>query len=366
MRRTPLAIGLYAAVLATFGAATAAFAALGKTVTVDVDGTPRQVRTFAGHVGDALERAGIAIGVHDSVAPDVSAPVRDGAWIYLRRGRRLVLSLNGRQQVVWVTARSVQEALDQLGLRANGAWVSASRSLPIGRQGLSLAVRTPQRVTVLADGHRTVLTTTAPTVRDLLTQIHLRLGRTDTVSVPLTYYPSDGTVVRVTRVSRSLVTADEAIGFRTITRSTSSMYQGQSTVADEGSPGLQQVVWQVVWRNGKVASRRQLSSRTLVPPHPRLVYDGTRQAPVTSHAPSPDGLNWAALANCESGGDPRSVSPGGTYRGLYQFSMSTWQSVGGSGDPVNASPSEQTYRAQLLYQRAGTSSWPVCGQFLHS
>ena len=75
---------------------------------------------------------------------------------------------------------------------------------------------------------------------------------------------------------------------------------------------------------------------------------------------------WAALANCESGGDPRSVSSGGTYRGLYQFTYGTWESVGGTGDPIDASSSEQTYRAQILYRRDGDSPWPVCGHYLYS
>jgi Transglycosylase-like domain len=41
--------------------------------------------------------------------------------------------------------------------------------------------------------------------------------------------------------------------------------------------------------------------------------------------------------------------------------MGTWASVGGSGNPAEASEEEQDYRAALLYSRAGSSPWPVCG-----
>lgn len=68
-----------------------------------------------------------------------------------------------------------------------------------------------------------------------------------------------------------------------------------------------------------------------------------------------------AIAACESGGDPTIVSADGSYRGKYQFSVSTWESVGGSGDPAAAPEYEQDYRAALLYSRAGSSPWPVCG-----
>ena len=68
-----------------------------------------------------------------------------------------------------------------------------------------------------------------------------------------------------------------------------------------------------------------------------------------------------AIAACESGGNPEAVSPGGTYRGKYQFDYGTWESVGGHGDPAAAPEDEQDYRAALLYARSGSSPWPVCG-----
>jgi hypothetical protein len=91
---------------------------------------------------------------------------------------------------------------------------------------------------------------------------------------------------------------------------------------------------------------------------------------VRGHAPRPSrsgdrvtGLNWPALARCESGGNPRAVNPHGYY-GLYQFSRGTWRSVGGRGLPSHASRHEQTVRAQILYRRAGSRPWPSCGHHL--
>ncbi len=69
-----------------------------------------------------------------------------------------------------------------------------------------------------------------------------------------------------------------------------------------------------------------------------------------------------AIGGCESGGDPTAVDSSGTYYGKYQFDTGTWASVGGSGNPAQASEAEQDYRASLLYSRAGSSPWPVCGQ----
>jgi hypothetical protein len=70
----------------------------------------------------------------------------------------------------------------------------------------------------------------------------------------------------------------------------------------------------------------------------------------------------AAIAQCESGGNPRAISASGTYRGKYQFSFATWATVGGTGDPAQASETEQDRRAAILYRRAGAGQWPVCGR----
>ena len=67
------------------------------------------------------------------------------------------------------------------------------------------------------------------------------------------------------------------------------------------------------------------------------------------------------IAECESGGNPRALSPGGRYRGKYQFSIETWQNLGGDGDPVEASEATQDRIALKLYRRSGSAPWPSCG-----
>lgn len=66
------------------------------------------------------------------------------------------------------------------------------------------------------------------------------------------------------------------------------------------------------------------------------------------------------IAECESGGNPRAVSPGGQYRGKYQFSRETWRALGGTGDPAAAPEWKQDRLALKLYRRSGTSPWPNC------
>lgn len=117
----------------------------------------------------------------------------------------------------------------------------------------------------------------------------------------------------------------------------------------------------------KPTPRPAMSPRLVAAPDviPTPTRRATRSLPRRTLAPViPIRPDFAALAQCESSGNPRAVSPGGKYRGLYQFDARTWRSVGGVGDPAAATPAEQTKRARLLYLDRGRQPWPECGRWL--
>jgi hypothetical protein len=75
-----------------------------------------------------------------------------------------------------------------------------------------------------------------------------------------------------------------------------------------------------------------------------------------------DDARLAAIAQCESAGDPTAISADGRYRGKYQFSRASWAAVGGTGDPALADESEQDQRAAALLAKQGVKAWPVCSR----
>jgi peptidoglycan hydrolase-like protein with peptidoglycan-binding domain len=84
-------------------------------------------------------------------------------------------------------------------------------------------------------------------------------------------------------------------------------------------------------------------------------------SPVGSAPDASASATLERIAQCESGGDPTAVSADGQYRGKYQFDRATWERLGGTGDPAQASEAEQDRIAAQLLAREGTSPWPVCG-----
>lgn len=369
-----LRVGAQAAVLTAVVGGTVAFANQDTEVDLTIDGTTALVAEDADTVGELLHARGISIGPRDVVAPSKATAIEDGDDVVVRFARRLDVTVDGRQQTYWTTELTVDAALRALGIRADGARLSASRSLPLGRQGAALVVTTPKQVTVAADGRTRTVTTTAPTVGALLEEQGIEVRAADRLSVLETTPTVKGLVVALTRIDTKTVTATEKVGYPTKTVKNSSMVKGEKKVVTKGRAGSRKVTYRLTLADGKVASKTMLEADVTTKPVTQVVQVGTKPRPADdddgggggSVGGGVDSLNWGALAKCESGGNPSIVSSNGRYHGLYQFSVSTWRAVGGSGVPSQASAGEQTYRAKLLYKKAGAGQWPVCGRKLFS
>jgi LysM repeat protein len=87
-----------------------------------------------------------------------------------------------------------------------------------------------------------------------------------------------------------------------------------------------------------------------------------QQAPSPSRSSGGSGV-WDRLAECESGGN-WSISTGNGYYGGLQFSQSSWNAAGGSGNPAAASREEQIRVAENLLDMQGWGAWPSCSSQL--
>ncbi|MDD9207635.1 ubiquitin-like domain-containing protein [Georgenia sp. 10Sc9-8] len=403
-----LALGLVPVVVG--GSAVAAQAH--KNVELEVDGESRQVSTYAGSVAGLLAEEGIDVEPHDVVAPGPDSPLSEGSDVVVQTAHPVRVDVGGRQREIWTTAQTAGEILAESGRDVT----IASRSLD--RAELDLPLVVDGEVLVVADGETTrVELEGAGFVADALAAAEVTVSDTDRVEIGAA---EDGTVqVIVTRVSTGTRTETQPIEFRTVRREDGSLYEGQTRVVQEGKRGTRTVEYRTLVVDGEEVWAEAADTKVTEAAE-RIVAVGTAERPAppartTASAPStersssaksakpagsssgssssgssssssggsassapsgsaassapdtgstPSGGVWAKLAQCESGGDPTVVSANGLYYGLYQFTVGTWQSVGGTGLPSQASPAEQTKRAQMLQQRSGWGQWPHCSSVL--
>jgi resuscitation-promoting factor RpfB len=369
IRSRGVLIGLVTAVVVALAGTTVGYAALSKSVTVSLDGQPREVTAMGGTVGDVLSSEGIEVGKHDIVAPSVDEQVADGSRISVRFGRPLELSVDGDEQTHWVTSTDVAAALSELGKRFLGADLSTSRSAGIGRDGMALEIVTPKKLKLEIAGKKPVKKElTALTTKDALKEMHVKVDKHDIVKPGLDKELEDGDRVVFTdiRVVTKKVKA-ETLDYDTIEREDSSMLEGRTDVIRAGDTGSRNVTYKRTFRNGKLVAVKVLSQKVLDAPRDRIVAVGTKEkpepAPAVNYASG--STVWDQLAQCESGGNWATNTGNGYYGGL-QFSLSTWQAYGGSGLPSENSRETQIMIAERVRAAdgGGYSSWPACSQAL--
>ena len=366
-----------AAVVLTGGAVGAT--QLDKAVTLSVDGKATTAHVFGSTVGDVLDSQGISVKEGDVVVPAADTAISDGDTITVKYSRLLTLTVDGKTRQLRTTETTVDGALLALGLRGEGARLSVSRSQTIGRQGLTLTIVTPKAVTVTVDGKTTTKTVAVATVGEALTQLGVRLAKTDKVNPPVTTRLTSGTKVVVQRVRITDKKVTESIAYGTTKKQTDDLYTDQTKVARAGVKGERVVTVRTTVVDGKAVSTKQIASKVTKQPVDRILLVGTKERPAattstssTSSGESSTGSGaainlarasmWDSIAECESGGN-WSINTGNGYYGGLQFLTSTWLAYGGDDFASRAdlaSRAEQITVANRVYADNGTSQWG-CG-----
>ena len=376
-RTTVISVAAATALLVAGTAATAIGTSY-RHVTVEVDGVTRDVSGFFTTAGDALHSAGVTVGDHDLVAPASNQTVASGDTVVVRTATEYDVTVDGNQTTAWSTASSISGVLS--ALPASAASMAADRSytraeMPVAEAG--------QTVHVVADGTtKDVVVSSDEGTTAILEKAGITAGPIDRVTME---HNGGEATLRVARVVRGTVSTTTEIPYETEEREDAEAEQGTEKTVQEGVAGSEVTEAYQETIDGNVTVSAVLST-TRTEPTTRIVSKGTKEKKAEEAKTSTDSSSssssssagsssssssgsagsavisgddaaiWAAIAQCESGGNP-SINTGNGYYGMYQFSLPTWRSVGGSGLPSDASAEEQTMRARMLQQRAGWGQW---------
>jgi len=371
-RTTVISVAAATALLVA-GTAAAAVGTSYRHVTVEVDGVPHDVSGFFTTAGDALSTAGVSVGAHDLVAPASDQRVASGDTVVVRTATEYDVTVDGNKTTAWSTAPSISGVL--AALPASASSMAADRSYT--RAEMPVA-ETGETIHVIADGTTTdIVASSSEGTTAILEKAGVSAGPIDRVTLE----NKDGeTTLRVARVVRGTVSTTTEIPYETEEREDAEAEEGAEKTVQEGVAGSEVTEAYQETIDGNVTVSAVLST-TRTEPTKRVVSKGTKAKKTEdtsassssgaassgssssgSSAAAPaavsgdDAAIWAAIAQCESGGNP-SINTGNGYYGMYQFSLPTWRSVGGSGLPSDASVEEQTMRARMLQQRSGWGQW---------
>ncbi|WP_083949569.1 resuscitation-promoting factor [Herbidospora yilanensis] len=267
-----------------------------------------------------------------------------GVVIGVGLAREITLDVDGKLTTHRSFAADVRGALKAAGVPyETGDMVSPPPSAEIG-DDMTIVVRHARPLTLNLDGTSSTHLTTALNVQDALLELKMNPNKLQLSTTRLRQIPVEGFELDARSQRKvTIVAGSMRIETTTIGRTVEEVLKESNIELGEGdkvSPGLSTFP----------PEDTVIRVTPGLPPH---------TIPISADVAA---LNWDALARCVSGNDAKSA-PGG----LYGFGLKMWRAVGGEKRPVDWPEAEQTYRAQLLYQRLAGDwkrAWPDCGDRL--
>ena len=406
LKNRKVQIAAQAVVITGLVGGTGAVVTMNKPVTLEVNGQAEEIRTFGGTVGDILDSHEIDVDKRDQVKPGVGTKVDRDMTITVNTAKKVALSVDGKETNEWTNANTVGQALADLGVDAKGADLNAKASQRLKEEGNDIDVTTSKDLTVVADGKDHKVSAAVGTAKEALKDTGVKLDKDDFLSVPMSAEVSDGQVLTVNRVKNDTVKDKQAIKAKVETKKSDSLYEGETKVETEGKDGEKQVTYKVKTINGEEVKKEKKDEKVLSEPKTKVVIQGTKKKEEPADTGGSDsgdsgdsgsgdsgdsggdsstgggsgggsgsgggdmstaeikamlggpGSKWYQVAECESNFNPRAVNQSNNaHFGLFQFKLATWEAMGGSGNPIDASPQEQFDRAKKLQAEAGWGQW---------
>ncbi|WP_320537840.1 ubiquitin-like domain-containing protein [Pseudarthrobacter sp. IC2-21] len=287
-------IGTQLVVLCALVAGLVAFVGNNKTVTLNVDGKVTSVQSFGGTVGQVVKSANVELKPSDRVSPSADVKVENGTVINVNMAKAVKVSLDGAEKTVSTTAPDVAGLVTELGV-ANASSVSAPKGAQLAVAGSFVSISTPKNVSVVADGKVATATTTAGTVAQVLEDAGITLGVDDRTSQPGNAHVVNNMVVKVSRVDTSQTAAtSEEVAFDSLSSDSPELFKGEKKVTQAGVPGKVDRTFKLVLVDGREASRTLVSEAVSVQPVTEQVAVGTKPKPAPA-APAA-GTNTGAAA----------------------------------------------------------------------
>jgi uncharacterized protein YabE (DUF348 family) len=333
-----------------------------KTVTIDVDGKIMTVATMRSSVEDVLADQGLHPASGDLVKPAASSGLGDGETITFHRLKTVVLNVDGTPREIKTNAVTVEQALAQQNLGGPTVDVEASRTAPLPVDGAAVSVILPKPVTVVDAKKVSKPVVAAKTVGDLLADLGAPLSGDDIVTPAADTPVSADMKIAVTRIRTEQVTATEPLTAPDKETPDPTLVKDKREVTTPGKPGSQEVTYSVTTVDGKETKRVKLEAKELTQPVAAEVKVGTKPgAPFV-----PFGSVWDRLVQCESTGN-WAINTGNGFYGGVQFDQNTWDRWGGQEYAPRAdlaTREEQIAIAEKTLAAQGWGAWPACSSKL--
>jgi len=207
-------------------------------------------------------------------------------------------------------------------------------------------------------------------VGELLSEKHIELGKDDKINFAADFPIEEGMTIRITRVAHTQVVENQDIDFSVIKKDDPNLDQGKTTIRQAGKKGQRALTYAVTREDGVEVARVLISNEVMSEPIDEILMIGTRPVITTAcrhndtviaasikYGTKPNELCYRMMA--ESHGN--SLSDGGAYKGLFQYTPSLWEQISPKAGYSGASiwdAAAQIYTTAWAWTHGYRGRWP--------
>lgn len=329
-----------------------------RLISVHDRGKERGILTHATTLRDAFKEAKIQIDPNDRVEPGLDEElVATNYEVNIYRARPVTIVDGAVKKRVMSPYQTPEQIAKNAGMELHDedvATMSLSSDMMVAGSGVQLAIDRATPFTLVLYGKKMTAYTQEATVGAMLEKKEIELGKNDTLSVPKDAEIREGMKVEIWRNGKQTVTEEQEIAFEVEEIQDPDREVGYREVKTPGTKGKKSVTYEVVMKNGKEVSRKEIQSVVMKKPKKEVAIVGTKMSNSFS------GSFAEALARLRSCEGSYTSNTGNGYYGAYQFDIGTWGGYKGYPHAAAAPPAVQDEKAWETYQRRGWQPWPSC------
>ena len=249
----------------------------------------------------------------------------------------------------------------------------ASLFKPLDKLYIDTSTR-PKLITIKGSDFSLEFLTMSKTVEEAIISQRIDFDQND-ISSPSPEDPilADMTI-SITYVDKEIVEEAVELPFTTTYTVANDLYVGQKEVTQAGVMGIQKNIYEITTHDGQEAKKELIDSYIEKDPIEEIIAKGTKLGGTSScqswdtvidnMTEDPTERYWMkSVMRCESNCNETAVSGTGAYKGLFQFSSSTFSGWGGQ-DIFNGT--QQIALTLKLFRLGYQSKWPACSKQAYS
>ena len=287
---------------------------------------------------EALNEAGMIIEPNDVTEPSLDEELVSGSYdVNIYRARTVTVVDGNNRSKVMSPYRTAKQIAKQAKITLQDEdLVSLEKPTDVLRDGAMerLVIDRATEFTLIFYGKKTTSYTQATTVGEMLESKDIMLGDKDKMSVKNNISIKTGMKIEIWREGKQTITEEESVAFQVRQIQDANREVGYKKVKTPGTKGKRMATYEVVIKNGKEVSRKEVKSVILQKSSEQIEVVGTQRPPVVgpaeilakinaaSDAKGIDGNRVAAIAKCESGFNQYADS--GYYKGIFQHDPNYW------------------------------------------